>query len=144
MSAAVSQHGLTKLDLFTPNALHPNLPSLTVGNYICSGIDTTMISEPDVLARKELIHGMLLDSTKKALARRINQHIVLLRHMDPTIPAGFGRWARGVRGDVVGDCARELLRTPESRREFVRNKLREEWAAMGLKGSSTDDAIELD
>lgn len=144
MSAAVNQHGLTKLDLFTPNALHPDLPSLTVGEYICSGIDTTMISEPDVLARKKLIHGMLLDSTKKALTKRNNQHTRLLKHMNPTIPAGCGRWVRVRQGDVIGECLWESLRTPESRGEFVRNKLREEWAAMGSKGSSTDDAIELD
>jgi hypothetical protein len=144
MSAAITQHGLTKLDLFTPNALHPNLPSLTVGEYICSGIDTTMISEPDVLARKELIHGMLSDSTKKALTKRSNKHIVLLQHMDPTIPAGSGRWSRTRQGHVIKNCMLESMRTPESRGEFVKDKLREEWAAMGIKGSSIDDAVELD
>jgi hypothetical protein len=144
MSAAITQHNLTKLDLFTPNALHPKLPPLTVGEYVCNGVDTTMISEPDVLARKELIHRMLRDSTKKALKKRNTQHTMLLRHMDPTIPHGEGRWARGLRGDVTGCCAWESLRTPESRQIFVREKLKEEWATLWVKGGSTDDAIELD
>ena len=138
----MNQHHLSKLDLFTPNALHPNLPPLTVGEYVCSGIDTTMISEPDVLARKEYIQGMLLDSTTRAMRRRVLAHTLLLKHMNPTIPAGYGRWVR-VNEGVKEDARTESLRTPQSRAEYVSKTLKKEWAAMGASGYSTDTAIEV-
>ncbi|KAF2706602.1 hypothetical protein K504DRAFT_458997 [Pleomassaria siparia CBS 279.74] len=144
MTAAIKTHGLTKLDLFTPNALHPTLPPLSIGEYVCSGTDTTMISEPDLLARKALIHGMLRDSTPKALNRREKSHVLLLKHMNPTIPAGSSRWVR-YRGDVnMSGSAWKTMRTPESRAEFVRKALQKERALLEENGNSSNTAIEVD
>lgn len=144
MTAAIKNFGLTKLDLFTPNALHPNLPPLTVGEYVCNGVDTTMISEPDVLARKALIHGMLADSTPRALKRRYNAHVLLLKHMNPTIPAGSSKWIPMGGEEIPGAILWETLRTPQSRKMHVKELLEKEWAAMGISGYSTDTAIEMD
>ncbi|EDU40004.1 hypothetical protein A1F94_000218 [Pyrenophora tritici-repentis] len=64
MTEALRTTGLSKQDLFTPSELHPNLPPLRTGLYPIYGGTATMLSTPDVLARKAYI---------KSLPRRRNK-----------------------------------------------------------------------
>ncbi|KAF2447906.1 hypothetical protein P171DRAFT_383141 [Karstenula rhodostoma CBS 690.94] len=69
MTAALRDHRLSKLDLFTPNILHPTLPPLSTGQYSVMGSEATMIATSDVLARKAHIASLL--GPAKADNRRI-------------------------------------------------------------------------
>ncbi|KAF2638081.1 hypothetical protein P280DRAFT_383709, partial [Massarina eburnea CBS 473.64] len=56
---AIQKHGLSKLDLFTPNVLHPTLHPLSLGTYMLGPAEITMISKSSVVERKEYVHGLL-------------------------------------------------------------------------------------
>lgn len=146
MTDATTKHGLSKLDLFTPNVLHPNLPPLTFGTYMCMGGETMMISESDVLARKGLIQGMLgEDAAKdpKYLTRRRAAHSRIMEAMD--IEFRSGRWmkAHKFRLDAEGKV-KKMFRTAESREQYLKQYLEKEWADMGMSGYSAETAITLE
>jgi hypothetical protein len=86
MTEAVANHLLSPLDLFTPNFLHPTLPPLTVGTYVCYSVNTTMISTPDVMARKDLIHSMITSAgeevTTELCKRRCSSLARLMADLD--------------------------------------------------------------
>jgi hypothetical protein len=43
MTNAIKQYNLSKLDIFTPNRLHPTLPPLAHGEYsVMGGVATSM------------------------------------------------------------------------------------------------------
>ncbi|KAF2463317.1 uncharacterized protein BDR25DRAFT_273165 [Lindgomyces ingoldianus] len=146
MTNASTKHGLSKLDLFTPNPLHPNLPSLTVGVYMCMGSHTVMLSEPDVLARKKYIYDLLgtaQSSDPAYLKRRVSAHERIIKHMDRRL--NLGQWVRRRPLAIVeGEAIAKSMRTEESREKYVVEGLEREWAAMGIRGGSEESAIELD
>ncbi|KAF2255907.1 hypothetical protein BU26DRAFT_444364, partial [Trematosphaeria pertusa] len=97
MTAAITTHHLSKLDLFTPNALHPALPPLSLGTYFCMGGETLMLAAPGVLTRKAHVHGLLGPGKardKGYLRRRVAAHDRLVAHMDVEfrVRGGVGRW----------------------------------------------------
>lgn len=153
MTDAVIKHSLSKLDLFTPNLLHPNLPPLVLGSYVYMGGDTIMLSRPSVLERKAHIHALLGESKAEDtpyLHRRVAAHNRIVRHMEETyIMRGHRvRWIDIGKHSVNANEVRlsKSLRTREARQEYVRKGLEKEWVAMGLdaKGRSKETAIEID
>jgi len=73
MSEVERKHHLSKLDLFTPNILYPDLPPLLHGAYTVNGGRAMMLSTPDVKARITLIGGKIEDGSASALTRRRHQ-----------------------------------------------------------------------
>jgi hypothetical protein len=155
MTEAISTHRLSKLDLFTPNRLHPTLPSLTLGMYMCMGNNTLMLSTPDVLARKAHVHGLLGDKVDDEgyLRRRVAAHDRLIMHMDIVyrLIQGRVRWIKAYKYDVgsadweVKRKVKKSLSTKEAREEYVMKELPKQWEAMGLRdGRSEDMAITIE
>jgi len=156
MTEAISTHALSKLDLFTPNKLHPALPPLTLGTYMCMGNDTLMLSTPSVLARKAHIHGLLGDKAKDAayLRRRVAAHDRLILHMDimHRVSQGKARWVKAYRWtgrNVNGEATKrkpKSLGSSEDREAYVRKGLKKQWHDMGLGelGGSMEEAIEIE
>ncbi|KAF2691272.1 hypothetical protein K458DRAFT_287466 [Lentithecium fluviatile CBS 122367] len=156
MTEAITTHYLSKLDLFTPNKLHPTLPPLLLGTYIFMGGDTLMLSEPSVLARKAHLHGLLGDKAADPayLRRRVAAHDRLMKHMDiqHSVRLGRVRWVKRWNLPAVDRMDAEALkkvpkslRSAEARAEYVRKGLGKEWEAMGLGelGAPEEQAIEI-
>jgi hypothetical protein len=158
MTAAMKDHGLSKLDLFTPNALHLGLPPLTTGFYTTMGSAATMILERDVLSRKAHILrllGPIVGAKAKGegyLHRRTAAHERIISHMGLYYSCGSGGgsreggWRRApTLTDAALEKAAKSMQTAEGRREYVRKGLQKEWEALGMKtGTAVDDAVELD
>lgn len=157
MTEASNAHSLSKLDLFTPNKLHPALPPLTLGTYMCMGNDTLMLFTPSVLTRKAHIHGLLGDKANDAgfLRRRVAAHERLLQHMDVmhvVYKRGTVRWVRAHRyvgtgvDEDKGKRRVKSLSSAESRDACVRKALAKQWEAMGMGevGASSEEAIEIE
>ncbi|KAF2131487.1 hypothetical protein P153DRAFT_365069 [Dothidotthia symphoricarpi CBS 119687] len=150
MTQAREIHNLSKLDLFTPNRLHPSLPPLAVGEVASMGGTATMISEADIITRRELIHSRLgeVNSTDAVyLRRRCAAHERLIAHMDILYNCRYRTWA-AARRFVKKDSGEESTRcksmlTKESREEYVEKGLWKEWAAMRMGGSSEEDAVDI-
>ncbi|ORY15552.1 hypothetical protein BCR34DRAFT_558571 [Clohesyomyces aquaticus] len=135
MTDATTTHGLSKLDLFTPNILHPSLPPLTIGSYMCMGSDALMLSLPDVLARKSYVHGLLGPEKAAGVAylrRRAAAHERMMMHVGYSLV--LGKWSKNPddwykwRDD--GRC--RSLQTKEGREQYVKEALEREWAVMGM------------
>jgi hypothetical protein len=140
MSEAIQSHHLSKLDLFTPNQLHPSLPPLLFGCCRVLGTETTMISTPHVLAREKLIHDMLGSDyvmTTGALRRRVASHNRLVGALD--IMLRNGNWIKAGKFDWLDKNSEvtgiKMLATPERREVYVREMLKRERAAMEQSGS---------
>lgn len=166
MTNAVKQYGLSKLDLFTPNRLHPELPALAHGEYpVMGGVATSMcnqcgfygaftnssvIYEPDLIVRRDHIHSFLglLDRPNNSTARkRIRRHDLLMMHMELGYSAAHKIWYRNTppaRKEGVGKMVRKSMETRESRDAFVRDVLASEQASLRRQGASEETAIELD
>jgi hypothetical protein len=162
MTDAISLHGLSKLDLFTPNRLHPTLPPLTLGIYKCMGSDTIMLSTPSVLARKDHIHDLLRDKAKDAgfLRRRIAALERAAMHMGVECFAvqkqGKVLWVKKRSPEVhryhegesksVPKRVPKSMETKEAREAYVRKELAKQWDAMGMgeMGASKEEAIEIE
>ncbi|PVI08586.1 hypothetical protein DM02DRAFT_6874 [Periconia macrospinosa] len=154
---AITTHGLSKLDLFTPNRLHPTLPPLVLGTYTCMGGETLMLSTRTVLDRKAHIHD-LLGEQKAAdtnyLRRRIAAHDRLIRHMGVVfrVRNGVGRWYIQHhipnRGDPNAKSkVPKSMASAESRAAYVTANLKREWEAMGISISghaNSPTIIEID
>jgi ubiquitin len=144
MTNATQLHHLSKLDLFTPNDLHPNLPALTFGIHVVGGCDTMMLSTPDVLERKQLIHGMLEGRVwdDKALKRRCANHERILEAMDMTFRSG--RWVRKGRIKLMEEKehAPQRLKTREARDKYVEEQLENERKLLGVVDGFADTAID--
>ncbi|KAF2264491.1 hypothetical protein CC78DRAFT_616656 [Lojkania enalia] len=161
MTEAITKHGLSKLDLFTPCILHPNLPPLNTGVYMCMGGYTIMISESDVFARKAYVDS-LMGSKAQDMAlrrRRVARHDRIAKHMDIEYRNGGWRKAWNFPAHSDANLKTKSLQTQESRDKYVREGLRKEWAEMGInkfavvdgrghgeksKGVSAEEPIELD
>ncbi|KAH8727589.1 hypothetical protein GQ44DRAFT_748327 [Phaeosphaeriaceae sp. PMI808] len=139
MTQATKEYDLSKLDLFTPNELHPTLPPLTSGLYTVMGSAATMILQRDVVARKAYIQRSL--GAKGAdtvyMHRRPAAHDRIIAHMGLYFSCGNGSRGSGWRkAPVLSEAAMEKvaksMRTEEGRREYVRKGLEREWEAMGM------------
>ncbi|OSS49718.1 hypothetical protein B5807_06166 [Epicoccum nigrum] len=147
MTNAVQQHNLSKLDIFTPNIMHPALPRLVHGEYSVMGGVATMVYEPDLVSRRDYIHSQLIEPDRhpSMLRKRIRRHETLMRHMTITYSTRLQLWCRTAYCDeVVSRPGRPSLEMPESREEYVRTALAYERLVMGMKGSSEDNAIKLE
>jgi hypothetical protein len=151
MTQATKDHSLSKLDLFTPNALHPTLPPLTIGLTTVMSSACTMILERDVLARHRLIQQMLDPDVK--MGRRPAAHDRIIAHMGLYYCCGngstMGGWRRAPRlSEQALEKASKSMRSEEGRREYVRKGLEREWAAMGMGGEKAkgceDDPLEIE
>ena len=127
MTEATRDHLLSALDLFTPNFLHPTLPPLRVGIYKCMGADTTMLSTPDVLARKDLIHSMIRKAgeevTEALLKRRCSSHKRLMGHLHVTYHKA------AIRRIEVAEWEKVSM---VKRRQIALAQLKEMWKDMGV------------
>ena len=139
MTRAKETYKLSKLDLFTPNRLHPSLPPLAVGEFPANGIVITMISEPDVLTRCNLIYSRLGEKISKDpayLRRRCAAHERLITHMDVFYCLRRRTWiaaGKFERNDFEKTPPKyKSMQTKKSRNEYVEKGLRKEWAAMGV------------
>jgi hypothetical protein len=149
MTQASKDYYLSKLDLFTPNALHPSLPPLTTGLYTIMGNPCTMILESDVLARKAHIASLLGAAAETHMQRRPAAHDRIIAHMGLYFLCGKGRQGLWVKAPPLSAAAMEKaaksMKTVEGRREYVRKALEKEWQALGVgTGGSREDAVEID
>jgi hypothetical protein len=143
MTQAAHDHSLSKLDLFTPNELHPTLPPLTIGVYTVMGSPCTMILESDVLARKAYITSMLGVAAEKFMQRRPATHDRIIAHMGLYYCCGNGtrpgRWRKAPPlNEVAVEKAAKSMRTEEGRRWYVRKGLEREWEALGVRTGCED------
>ena len=151
---AIAQHGLSKLDLFTPNALHPNLPPLRLGAYTLMGGETIMLAEASVLDRKAHIRSLLGagrgrdDPDANYLRRRAAAHERIIQHMDLAyvVVQCSGHWVKAYRfvpgGPFSIKVKSKSMETEDGRELYVRKGLEREWAAMGmLEGKTAETAV---
>jgi hypothetical protein len=140
MTSAIQTYHLSKLDLFTPNTLHPNLPPITFGIYVVGGNDTMMLSMLDVLERKRLIHGMLEERVQgeAALKARCANHERILEAMDMTFRSN--RWSKKGRIKEIEakENAPQRLKTQEARDKYIGEQLEKERRLLGVGGGSTE------
>ena len=164
MTNAIKQYDLSKLDIFTPNRLHPTLPPLAHGEYSAmngvatstykhpmsnSGIaNSSVIYEPDLMSRQNHIHGQLspADRIDSQLRKRVRRHDTLVAHMEVAYCSARKMWYQCPRFQKKGEekSVRTSMETKESRDEFVREGLARERAAMCTEGASEEIAIKLD
>ncbi|XPS75185.1 hypothetical protein M3J09_007292 [Ascochyta lentis] len=148
MTNASKQYILSKLDIFTPNRLHPTLHPLAHGEYSVMGGVATMIYEPDLVARRDYVHERL-SSVKRLdanLRKRVRRHDRLIAHMEMAYSTARRAWCRSprVQKEGHGRTGRSSMETQESRDEFVRKSLKEERTAMCTEGFSEKTAIRLE
>lgn len=150
MTLASKTHHLSKLDLFTPNALHPSLPPLTSGLLPVMGSTATMILEVDVLKRKAHIRHLLGPKNHTGgdedMYRRPAAHDRIVTHLGLYFCPARGGWRKAPPASPAAmDKAVKSMRSEEGRREYVRKALEREWAAMGMgTGRTREEAVELD
>lgn len=149
MTQALKAHHLSKLDLFTPNALHPNLEPLTSGLLPVMGSTATMILETDVLARKAHIRRLLgpsANGSDEDMYRRPAAHDRIVTHLGLYFCPARGGWRKAPPASPAAmDKAVKSMKSEEGRREYVRINLEREWAAMGMgSGRCKEEAVELD
>jgi hypothetical protein len=147
MTQAHKAHSLSKLDLFTPNALHPNLPPLTTGLYTVMGSPAIMLLESDVLTRKAHIQTLLGVGAEKSMQRRPAAHDRIVNHMGLHYCPNRG-WSRAPSMSTAAlEKAAKSMQTDERRKEYVRKALAREWEALGRgggSGSTPDEPLEID
>jgi hypothetical protein len=144
MTQASKTHSLSKLDLFTPNALHPNLPPLTIGIYMVLGNAATMILESDVLARKAHIQALV--GPKADMHLRPGTHERIINHLGMYFCPYRGAWKKApVMTPAALEKATKSMKSEEGRREYVKAALEKEWAVMGVgKEGTKDEPIQVD
>lgn len=136
MTEARDQTHLSKLDLFTPSPLHPRLPPLPTG--MSSGNLATMLSTPDVLARKEHIRALLGDGAndEAAMHKRQAKHDRIMKHLNIDYFQGTG-WVEkdeakdGRSMGVPKKNPPKSMQTREARMLYAQVGMREEWKALG-------------
>ncbi|KAH3958933.1 hypothetical protein HBI81_150480 [Parastagonospora nodorum] len=134
MTQAHKAHSLSKLDLFTPNALHPELPPLTSGLYTVMGTPAIMLLEADVRAREAHIKARLGAKADKSMRRRPAAHDRIVNHMGLHYSPNRG-WSRAPSmSSAALEKAAKSMQTEEGRREYVRKALAKEWEALGQGG----------
>lgn len=104
-----------------------------------------MISELDVLARKQLIHGLLGESVLEtaALRRRVAAHDRIIEALDITFRNG--RWVKAYKFQLDSEGkVKKSLRTVEDRQKYAKEGLEKEWSMLGMGAKSKDTAIVVD
>ncbi|KAF2189539.1 hypothetical protein K469DRAFT_658453 [Zopfia rhizophila CBS 207.26] len=126
MTDASHKHNLSRLDLFTPNILHPDLPKLSVALYCCMGTNATMLLEREVLERKRYIHDLLGDHAKNTafMQSRRNRHLRIIKHMDVTIHRG--KWIRQSHTLSAEKKESKSMSSAEERRRFTEKMVEQE------------------
>jgi hypothetical protein len=145
MTQASKSHSLSKLDLFTPNALHPKLPPLTTGLYTVMGGAATMILESDVRARKAHIRALLGPKGRTEFMRsRPAAHDRIIAHLGLFYCPTRNKWRKtpGLTPAAM-DRAAKSMKTEEGRREYVKKALNKEWEAMSAGSGSPSRAVVL-
>jgi hypothetical protein len=139
MTKAITEHNLSKLDLFTPNILHDNLPPLATGTYVCMGGDSMMILEADVLARKDYIHAKLGEKAQDAIfmKKRCRAHDRIMRQFRLMFVGG--QWSRSSKMPCPPDMKR--LRELDKMKAQGERELAAQRAMMGASGASSDFPI---
>ncbi|KAF2018918.1 hypothetical protein BU24DRAFT_458646 [Aaosphaeria arxii CBS 175.79] len=147
MTDAATKHGLSKLDLFTPNPLHASLPPLTHGTYNCMGTAAVMLLETDVLARKTHIHGLLAAAsgpdavTPPALNRRVAAHTRIAAALGiawyQVYWRNVGHGDGGGGGDFAPPSA-DMQSLRAGKLHYAREQIKRQWAAMGLEETELD------
>jgi hypothetical protein len=143
MTQAQKAYNLSKLDLFTPNALHPKLPPLTTGLYTVMGGAATMILERDVRARKAHIRALLgSKGNTDDMHRRPAAHDRIISHLGLYYCPTRSGWRRApVLSPAAMDKAVKSMKTEEGKREYVKKALNKEWAAMSVGSGSPSSPI---
>lgn len=111
-----------------------------------------MISEPDVIARRDLLYSLLGDKAqdKDYMRRRSAAHERIITHMRVFYWSEGNKWVKKpkmVLNPTPNKSPPKLpksMQTKESREEYVRKHLEKEREALGMAGSSAEKAIELD
>jgi hypothetical protein len=132
MTESTQSTHLSKLDLFTPSPLH-SLPPLATGSYPVNGGTATMISTPDVHARRDLIYGLLGDITndEKYMRLRPARHDRITKHMHMDLHNG--RWYNIEKLETKeGKSLPKSMQSKEARGEYVKKALEREWEDMGI------------
>jgi hypothetical protein len=150
MTQASKTHLLSKLDLFTPNVLHPLLSPLTTGLYTVMGSPATMILESDVLARKAHIQALLGPGVDgHNMHKRPAAHDRIAAHLGLYYCPSRGGWRRAPSMSPAAlEKAAKSMQTKHGRAEYARKALVRDWEAMGQyyarTGSSRDGPVELE
>ncbi|KAI8936397.1 hypothetical protein NX059_006807 [Plenodomus lindquistii] len=138
MTQAITEHHLSKLDLFTPNPLHPLLEELRVGTL--ASVQATMISEPDVLARRDYIYALLGPAAQdsSALRARPAAHERIIQHLNTAYDPDIRRWCLA---RPHADMSRQpkSMQTREGRLAYVKKALRKERMTLGLLEEEADE-----
>ncbi|KAF2745223.1 hypothetical protein M011DRAFT_460398 [Sporormia fimetaria CBS 119925] len=117
---AVTKHHLSLLDLFTPNFLHPDLPPVTSGEYMCMGGMATMILTEDVLARKQYIVEQTGNQDESFLHKR--QNLLTKVQRDLRLYYKGGRWwLEGRLGMDTTELLLQFLNVKENVRKTIEN-----------------------
>ena len=131
MTQAMKTYGLSKLDIFTPNQLHRDLPRLSIRSYSVHGNPAVMIGEADLIARHRHICALLGPrSDEVAMRRRPKAHDRLMMHACWHFNIDSCTWEK-TRLFEAASLNPKSMRTLESRNEYVRLALKTEWAMMG-------------
>ncbi|CBX92681.1 hypothetical protein IAQ61_005948 [Plenodomus lingam] len=140
MTAAMSTYNLSKLDLFTPNELHPYLEALTVGTASVMGGQAIMISEPDVLARRDHIYA-LVSQTGNNVAKlhgRAAMHSRIQAHLCIVFCPVRRRWCQTTRPNPPLSRLPASMQTRASRMDYVKRMLRSERILLGMSPEEAD------
>jgi hypothetical protein len=112
---------------------------------------STVISEPDIIARRDLIYALLGDERAQDptyLRRRCAAHERLITHMGIVYWSGGKRWVKKSKffkpSPEKVPVVPKSMKTKESREEYVKKVLEKERSALGMGGTSEENAIELD
>ncbi|KAL5118258.1 hypothetical protein ACEQ8H_003768 [Pleosporales sp. CAS-2024a] len=146
MTEAHRSYSLSKLDLFTPNSLHPHLPPLTTGIYTVGGSPAIMILESDVVQRQAHILSLLRPEFQQRMPRRTAAHARIINHMGVWYCPRSG-WCRSPRLSAAAlEKAAKSMQTEEGRRDYVKKALAKEWEMMGRAagGWSADEPLEVE
>ncbi|KAF2196728.1 hypothetical protein GQ43DRAFT_242477 [Delitschia confertaspora ATCC 74209] len=88
MTDAIEKTTLTKLDLFTPNILYPDAPSLRKGTYMVMGAPATLFHQEDVDARVKYVKSYFEDQGGNRIEYRKGLHLMAMKFMDVTVRDG--------------------------------------------------------
>ncbi len=140
MTEAITTYNISKLDLFTPNRLHPDLPRITVGATMSGGSDAVMLLSSDVRERRRHIYELLGDKAQDTdyMRKRVRIHERLAMHLGIRFDIHSCEWVT-VQSPADHFRGPKTLNTKESRRAYVRKVMLSEWTAMGWGGEGDEE-----
>jgi hypothetical protein len=112
-----------------------------------------VISEPDVIARSEMIHSLLGYGKAHDLVymrRRSAAHERIIAHMRVFYSSRYQIWIKKPKFTMSSTSDKpppklpKSMQTKESREEYIEKQLEIERAALGVSGSSKEIPIELE